>query len=240
MQPKVLVITLECGEAEFKESQASVALQTGVEITHKIISNLPELEAHNAFLSLFESCKDDFDMFVKVDADTIIDHNTAFSVVHNQLLKTEAAAAQLLLYDYFTCSNIYGLNFYSPTKNTFTISTDKLYCDRSIRHHGRILYPDHFEEFKLTPVGRHCAYPTPQQAFHFGFHRGLKNRANEENRVLRCAVDNKTDTARTYAIIGFTLARKHRNMHHEYTSADFEALFSEAQEIFKALSVDWE
>jgi len=69
--PRVFVGTLACGEAERVECSAAVAAQTGVSVTHAVIEDLPELEAHNALWDAWESAQAGHDLFVKIDADTV-------------------------------------------------------------------------------------------------------------------------------------------------------------------------
>lgn len=188
---------------------------------------MPELEAHNRILNLFRQCMEEYDMYVKVDADTVITHNNTFIDVLNFLNSTDYAAVQLYLHDYFTDKNINGLNFYHPKRNTFHESFDRLYTDRSIVHHGPVAYSDKLPH--LIPVGQHCICPHDAQAFHYGYHRGLKNKTQNESDV-RQAFLKYQDRAREIALCGFQASRDHKG-DHEYDATNFQHLMHKAIEI---------
>lgn len=223
---RTLVVTLSSGEAEELESRQSVSSQIDCDLTHNTISNFSEQEAHNQLLTLFRDNVDNFDLYVKVDADTIITHANAFKIVHNVISETGAAAAQLGLNDYFSCTQILGLNFYHPKRNLFNPTSDPLFCDRSIVHLAKHLYVNDFKTYNINPVGLHCAYPHDRQAFHYGYHRGLKNRPQLEIEVKTAAIKHK-DRARILAVLGFEAARQHKKSH-DYLHPDFESLFQNA------------
>jgi hypothetical protein len=188
---KTLVVTLYSAEAEFEECKSAILCQDECEINHVVFQGLSEIDAHNSLLETFEKEKYNYDLFVKVDADTIIDHKKAFNIVYKKISSTDAAGAQLKLYDFFTCELINGLNFYNPLKNKYIKTLDSLYCDRSIIHLSNILNSDHFENDGIIPVGRHCAYPADRQAFHYGFHRGLKRRIEEYQATILATMLHK-------------------------------------------------
>lgn len=227
-----LVITLYSGEAEFDDCASAIKRQTDCKVDHIVFKDLSEIDAHNALLETFENEKCRYDLFVKVDADTIIDHDDAFKIVYNKI--HDASSAQLKLYDFFTLDLINGLNFYNPQKNQYVKTSDKLYCDRSIIHSSKVLYSDQFND--IVPVGRHCAYPNDKQAFHYGFHRGLKNRKSEFNATSKAASIHK-DRARMIACEGFRQAFsiKSERKEHDYTSEKFNELFLLATKNMKNL-----
>jgi hypothetical protein len=220
----VLAITLYSGEAEFEDCVSAINQQKNCKIDHKIYSNLSEIDAHNVLLEKFENEKQNYDLFVKVDADTVIKHDYAFDIVFQKLSSTGAAAAQLYLYDYFTCKNINGLNFYNPKLNHFKKTSDKLFPDRSIVHLGRVLYSDNFIDAGIIPVGMHCAYPNDKQSFHYGFHRGLKKR-DEQYQSTLASFKRYQDNARAIACGGFEFSKKFPNFSHDYSSEEFNKIF---------------
>lgn len=233
--PRALVVTLSSGEAEEAESAVSVAKQTGVTIDHRVIRDLPELDAHNALLELFRSGVGTYDIYVKVDADTIIDHDDAFLKVHDKLTSTNACAVQLYLHDYFTDNVIFGLNFFSPTLNEFVPANDPLYCDRSIIHKASHLYSADFVGTGIEVVGRHCAYPHDRQAFHFGYHRAMKNRTREQSLTIIAAKKYK-DRARIMACMGFDAAKTSSSKIHNYSHEQFIAQYEAAARSFETYS----
>ena len=229
---KALVITLYSGEAELEDCKSAIKRQVDCEIDHVIYEGLSEIDAHNVLLEKFDKESCNYDLFVKVDADTIIDHDDAFRIVYDKIY--DVSSVQLKLYDFFTLSLINGLNFYNPQKNQYVKTSDKLYCDRSIIHSSKVLYSDQFDN--ISPVGRHCAYPNDKQAFHYGFHRGLKNRKSEYDATFKAALIHK-DRARMIACEGFRQAFsiKNERKEHDYTSEKFNELFLLATKNMKNL-----
>lgn len=230
--PKALVVTLSSGEAEEAESARSVLAQTEILVDHKTVKGLSERDAHNAMLEIFQGSVNDYDIFAKVDADTIVDYDNAFRIVYDTVEKTGAAAAQLGLFDYFSCTEILGLNFYHPQRNVFNTTSETLFCDRSIVHKAHHLYSVDFIGHNIIPVGRHCAYPHDRQSFHYGYHRGLKNRPVLETQV-RNAAKKHHDRARILACMGFEAARQSRKSH-DYNHSDFEEMFLKALQEFES------
>ena len=134
--PRVFVGTLACGEAERVECSAAVAAQTGVSVTHAVIEDLPELEAHNALWDAWEAAKAGHDLFVKIDADTVLARPTALEEIAALFTDEAVTGAQILLHDFFTDQLIAGLNAFSRAV-TFRRATDRLWTDRVQRHPSR-------------------------------------------------------------------------------------------------------
>ena len=69
-------------------------------------------------------------------------------------------------------------------------------------------------------------FPNDRQSFHYGFHRGLKNRIEEYN-LTRTAYEINKDRQRMIACKGFEMSKKLPNHSHDYCSEQFENLFIE-------------
>jgi hypothetical protein len=222
--PRIFVGTLACGEAELPESRAAIAAQRGVSVTHLVIENQPELEAHNALWSAWEARKDDHDLFVKVDADTILIRDTALAEIAALFADPDVTGAQILLHDYFTDGLLPGLNAFSKDV-TFTRATKRLTPDRVDKGHRTVLKGDPVQH--LAPIGWHCRSPHSLQAFHFGLHRALKK---QDEYIARCAEVwlRMRDEARGWALAGAMCAGWRTRRHFDYNDEKFRALF-EAQ-----------
>lgn len=199
MLPRVWFGTMYSGEAELALCQAHVSTQNGLqEILQHVVMELPEKEAHNSLWAEWARVKDQFDLFVKVDADTIIeDPGTVARVWMLFEGNPRVTGVQLRLHDYFTDSLISGLNFFS-TKVEFNTSPD-LYCDRVDSNHDIVLKGEAVKH--LEPGGKHCAFPNDAQAFHFGLHRMLKGQRDTLEKVYH-AYEKYQDRARGLALIG--------------------------------------
>ena len=219
-RPRIFVGTLACGEAERAECLAAVTAQTGVSVTQTVIENLPELEAHNALWDAWEAVKADHDLFVKIDADTVLARPTALGEIAALFIDEAVTGAQILLHDFFTDELIAGLNAFSRAV-TFLRATDRLWTDRVDGGHRVVLKGEPVRH--LAPIGWHCRTPHPRQAFHFGLHRAIKK---QEAVIARCAEVwlVERDEARGWALAGAMSAGSLRHRV-DYGDVRFEAAF---------------
>ena len=181
-QPKVFVGTMYCGESEFEECCDSINSQIGVKINHIIIKNKNEYDAHNLLWKEWSDSKKDYDIFIKIDADTIILRKTAFLEILDLFSNKKVTGVQILLHDYFTDSLIPGLNSFS-NKVVFKKSKKRLFADHSDSNHEKVLKEKCVEH--LAPIGLHCKKPHDRQSFHYGLHRKLKGQ-EEVLKVCSC------------------------------------------------------
>lgn len=224
--PTILVGTLASGEAELEESKKAIEQQTGVSVEHVVISGLPELEAHNRLFQLWNERRGTTDLFVKVDGDTVLIDKNAVHRIYALFEDDEVTAAQIPLHDYFTDDLIVGLNCFSPAVS-FGLSDDPLYCDRMQEiGHKRILRDA--ETASVTPIGWHCKYPHPRQAFHFGYRRFLKGQTEVVRKVMQAWQQSKGE-GRVWALAGARAAFFHPLTETSYDTPDFEALFRKQQ-----------
>lgn len=201
--PRIFVGTLYAGEAEFEESQNAIANQERVQIYHHVIKDLPEYEAHNRLWSAWNARKYDFDLFVKVDADTILNRATALAEIY-ALFEGDVTGVQIPLWDYFTDDLINGLNAFSPAV-VFKPSKSRLFADHADRGHKTVLKGDRVAH--LAPIGFHAKYPNPKQAFAYGYRRALKGQTDVLHK-LRAAYLSKRGEGRAWALYGASCATK--------------------------------
>jgi hypothetical protein len=225
MSARIFVGTLACGEAERDECRAAVAAQTGVVVTHQMIEGLPELEAHNALWEAWSKVRTSHDLFVKIDADTILIRTTALAEIAALFADPEVTGAQILLHDYFTNRLIAGLNAFSG-KVAFKAGTDRLFTDRVDTGHKKVLKGEAVQY--LAPIGWHCRNPHPRQAFHFGLHRAYKKQMEVVARTAAVWLE-KHDTGREWALAGAMSAGWRLRRHFDYRDARFEAAFQALQ-----------
>ncbi len=219
--PRIFVGTLACGEAEFDDCCRAVAMQQGVEVTHHVIANQPEFEAHNQLWEAWDQAKSSCHLFVKVDADTVLSRPNALADISALFANPLVTGAQILLHDYFTNQLIAGLNAFSPVV-TFHPSSRRLFADHVDRNHNVVLKGEAVAH--LAPIGWHCTNPNPRQAFHFGLHRALK----KQHEVIReCAAVwlEKRDVPRSWALIGARAAGWRLSKHFDYGDDRFERAF---------------
>lgn len=223
--PRIFVGTLECGESEFEECCKSVNSQVNIYSKQIVISNLNEYDAHNALWEAWYREKENFDLFVKLDADTILSRPTALQEIFKLFENPEVTGAQILLHDYFTDSLIPGLNVFSKTVK-FRNSLNKLFADRSDYNHKKVLKGEEVRD--LAPIGWHCSNPSPRQAFHYGLHRALKKQKTVLEKCANAWLKNR-DNSRAWALSGAMVANWTFRNSHNYSDKKFEKAFSTLQ-----------
>lgn len=200
--PQVFVGTMHCGEGDYDECSIAIHKQRGVALIHSVIEDLPEKEAHNALWESWRAVKaTGFDMFVKVDADTVLAHDEVLlEFWHMMQANPRITGIQAPLLDYFTDGYINGLNCFS-NRVTFRNTADALFCDRQVDvDHDVVIKADAVAE-RLRPAGHHCYRTTDAQAFHFGLHRALKGQATVID-LVRQAYRRHNDRKRALALLG--------------------------------------
>ncbi len=222
--PRVFVGTLACGEAELEEASLAIKGQEGVVVEHEVIRDVPELEAHQALFTQWNERRADFDLFVKVDADTVLSRPTAVREIWALFdAAPDVTGSQVGLLDYFGDCLVAGLNAFSPAVS-FGSTDDALFCDRVAElGHRRILKPVDTET--LYPIGWHCKYPHPQQSFHCGYRRLLKGQG-DMLRAMITAWRSKGGVGRLWGLIGARAAFFHRLDETSYSNPEFESLYA--------------
>jgi hypothetical protein len=228
---RVFVGTMESGEADFDDCQAAIRRQTHKDVYHFVVSGLPEPEAHAALYEMWERVKSHHDLFLKVDADTVLAHDNVIAE-HVALFAANPhlTGTQAWLYDYMTDGKIFGLGCMRNTV-TLTKSTNPLYPDRVDEKHDQVLRGDALPA-ALNPAGNHCMHPTDRQAFHYGLHRTLKNQHENMDRV-RAGWNRQRDRARALALLGAQAAPQFRkNLKFNYGDLEFHRAFQDAIDNF--------
>lgn len=202
--PRVFVGTLHSGEAEFDACLRAVREQVGVVVVHHVISGMPELDAHNQLWQAWNATRSDYDMFVKVDADTVLRGKTVLAQLATLFARRDGPrVAQIPLHDFFTDRSIMGLNVFSKEIEFLQGDSDALYADRvRFTPCQRFTFD---EVLPLAPIGWHAMFPHARQAFFYGYHRMLK-RQYCVLRDLACAWRKAGDAARCNALIGAVAA----------------------------------
>lgn len=223
MIPKIFVGTMWSGESEFEECCEAISRQKSVRIDQHIIKDLTEVEAHNALWQAWNSVKSEFDLFAKIDADTILNSEQSLLKVWQLFYNNpRVTGAQVQLHDYFTNDLIAGLNFFTPTV-IFNISKKGLTPDRVDVNHDIVLKGESVKH--LAPIGWHCKYPSEVQSFHFGLHRALKK---QDQVLLKVAKvwDVEQDNARSWALTGAIAASFWMRNHSDYDNNKFLTRFA--------------
>jgi hypothetical protein len=235
---QVFIGTMESGEADFEQCKAAILGQRHAKWTHFIVSGLPEAAAHRRLYEEWNAVKADFDLFIKVDADTVL-ANPFVVEAYVRLFRSDLrlTGVQAWLDDYMTRDLIYGL---TCVRNSVRISTDvdPLFCDRVDTGHDRILRGSAVGDPALIPAGRHCHHASKEQAFRYGVHRAKKRQAAVRDKVRTAWISQGRDEVRGMALAGFDLASSCPDV--DYGARGFQDAFAEATARYGELSKGWE
>jgi hypothetical protein len=174
-----MVLTLYCGESEFEECKRSIRSQYYSNVEHVVIKDKPNKEAHNILYSLIMENKDRYDLFIKLDADMVIEDPGFIGLLVDRFQNDISLDMfSYTVFDCFTQSKIWGVNSFS-SRCFWKESSEGLFVDAA---------PD-FPGVKDKAVDEkcmvsHCKSPGNYQAFMFGFHRGLKVIQSDSQYVL--------------------------------------------------------
>ena len=126
--PKILIITMYCGEPQLERCLASVKKQINVSCEYFLISNKPNVAAHKALYETINDNKDKFDYFVKLDADMEFSgEDTLISLL--DFLDNDTDHFTIPVFDFFTNCDLPELHVYSNRVFFDTKNMDKLYVD---------------------------------------------------------------------------------------------------------------
>ena len=178
---KILVGTLYTIENEFDECVAAINGQSYTNFEHFVLKNLPNKEAHDTLYSAFMERKDEFDLFIKVDADMVIEDDDLFAKIVNKFRNNDwLKDLEIAVYDFFSDHLIWGMHTYRNNV-TWRHNEEDLFVDVCpIEPHERL-----YDYQDLAPAAIHCKNPSLFQSFHCGVHRALKVLQAGRNSVMK-------------------------------------------------------
>lgn len=162
---------MHCIENEYEQCLASIKQQTYKDFEYFIVRNLPNKEAHDKLYGTFMDNADQFDLFIKIDADMVLCRSTFFEEVVQRNLSSseEIDDLEIAVYDHFTDRLIYGLHIYSHRMQWNLYSSEKIFVDKvGMARNYAVDFHD------LAPAAYHCPDPSLFQSFHFGLHKAVK------------------------------------------------------------------
>lgn len=222
-------------EGDFQSCMRAVREQRDVSLTHFLVSGLNEREAHAALWKAWHHARGEHDIFVKVDADTVLAHDEVLRELWNTMAANDRITGiQAPLHDLFTDGFINGLNAFSP-RVTFRDTTDPLYVDRVDVGHDLVVASGDVSA-RLKPAGMHCYEATDAQAFHYGLHRALKGQSHVIDRVRNAWMRDK-DRRRSMALLGAAASPSFADKHgFSYPDDRFKQALATALDRFDELT----
>lgn len=233
---KIFVGTMSCGEGDFDECCKAISLQRDVDVEHQVIKNLPEKLAHNTLWEAWRERQSSHDLFVKIDADTVLKNDSIlFEIASIFANDPRVTGIQAPLHDYFTDGLINGLNCFSP-KVIFQNSSDDLFCDRQVDVNHDIIIGSSQVPQSLIPAGNHCHFSSDIQAFHFGVHRALKGQWHIIEKVRGAWAKNK-DRKRGLVILGARVSGQFsKNRRFNYDDKELIDAFDRAVSTYEGMN----
>ena len=186
-RPKVLVLTLFSGEAEFDRCRSSLEQQDYLSWEQRIIENLPNAEAHARLYETIMMERENCGIFLKLDADMVLaDPGVLGDLVRVFEQHSDLDHLVVAVSDWMTDSNIIGAHLFS-NRVRWRRHAETLYVDPDPEFPGRkLVISDPPRDLIL-----HAGDPSPLQAFHFGAHRAL-----QASQVYRKLQDARPHNAR--------------------------------------------
>jgi len=186
-RPKVLVLSLFSGEAEFDRCRSSLELQEYASWEQRVFENLPNAEAHTRLYETIMMECENCGIFLKLDADMVLaDPGVLGDLVRVFEQHSDLDHLVVAVSDWMTDSNIIGAHLFS-NRVWWRHHAETLYVDPDPEYPGRkLVISDPPRDLIL-----HAGDPSPLQAFHFGAHRAL-----QASQVYRRLQDARPHNAR--------------------------------------------
>jgi len=169
MGDRILVGTLRTVENEYEACIAAIASQTNQNFIHFVVRDLPDFEAHRVLYSRFMGNADEFDFFIKIDADMVLCSKRYFHrVVRFFAERPEVDQLSVAVLDFF-CGRLIGALHAFRSTVTWKVA-DRIFTDGG----SNVPYQQVYDTEILAPAAFHCRNPSRTQALRWGTHRGVK------------------------------------------------------------------
>jgi len=173
---KILIITAECGEAQFKKQLQQLNGQKNVTITHEIISNLNLKDAQTMVYKICHLNRDsDYDFIIKLDGDMLLKDNMSLIKMCEHARKIKYPRITFKVFDYYTNRSINGVHFlvpkYIPNKRPIVEHRNDYWIE-TIKGKNTRQYADEI---------LHGFNSTIEQCVRFGISRGIKANCDGAN-----------------------------------------------------------
>ncbi len=168
--PRVLVLTLFSGEAEFDRCRSSLGEQKYPSWEQRVVEDLPNAEAHACLYHTIMAESGRHDLFLKLDADMVLaDPEVLGDLVRVFEERPDLDHLVVAVTDWMTESHIIGAHLFS-NRVRWKRHEETLYVDPDPEFPGsKLVVEDPPRDLIL-----HAGDPSPLQAFHFGAHRALQ------------------------------------------------------------------
>lgn len=165
---RILVGIMYCIENEFEQCKKAIQQQTHQDWELFTIEQLPNKPAHDLLYQTFMNRAEEFDFFIKVDADMVLCESTFFEEVIAEMAKNPTATHfQIGVWDHFMNRMVKALHVYRNSVK-WRKNEDAYFVDMVHQETSKKYYLD--KAGPLAPAADHCPNPSEFQSFHFGVH----------------------------------------------------------------------
>ena len=206
---RLLILTLESGEAALPVLTRQLADQTFTNFEHEIISGLPNQAAHNRLYRTIMSRAGEFDLFMKLDADMTLRGLTALNdAVSATAAHREVQHFAFPVWDCFTETETLGVHLFRSGVSWGEV-TDDLFVDPDPPKATQLLW-----EGPPAPFVNHGEVVSEFECFAFGVHKFLKaaqrgRSADERQRKAHKFMRHMLNCARIRSLYRETKAPRH-------------------------------
>jgi len=224
---KVLFLVMYSGEGDYDKCIESAKSQQGIDPTFYIVKNLPMKEAHYSIYSYWNEHCNEFDMFVKLDADCVLASDTKVIDVWNSIQNTNIACIFVWNKDFVRNTSIPALVF--GNKNC-TFHLDKVIAkaqfDTGIYNIKTGWLHDNSDlgRRKLFPAAYHGFHSTPKQMFGQGVKRRIRNQYDVHDQVSN-EYSKNPEILRLMVLIGWELGGTVLANDYNYTDELFKLYY---------------
>jgi len=170
--PKIKIITMYCGENEYEACKASVkSQQYNGHVEHVFIENMSNIAAHKKCYQVIMDGANNYDLFIKLDADMVFTTHTAISdIIDYWQTQNHPDHMVFAVHDFIPDRLSIGIHVFTKNCRWNLQTHDGLFVDPNPQYNGHTV-----KTFNApAPFVSHAADPSVDGSYHFGVHRALK------------------------------------------------------------------
>lgn len=169
---RILIGILYCIENELDRCIESIRMQDHKDFDYFVVSKMKNKAAHDFLYGKFMASAQDYDVFIKIDADMVLLRPTFFSEVIDALKQyPDKDHFHIGLWDFFTDRMIGALQVFRSNVR-WKRNDEKIFVDVVVQSSRKTSFYN--STGPLSPAAIHCPDPGAFQAFHFGLHKAVK------------------------------------------------------------------
>jgi hypothetical protein len=233
---KVLFLVMYSGEGDYDRCIEAAKNQIGIEPHFYEVKHQPLMNAHYEIYSYWNDHKDEYDMFVKLDADFVLYNNTKVIDVYNAMSKTNLAVLCVWADDFLRKRLIPGMIF-GNKHCTFNVN-NVINGEKAVYDTGMYVIAEgyRFDDLSiaqsLAPSALHGHYSYPIQLFAQGVKRRLRRGGQWDiHQIVQHEFNNNPDKLRFMFLIGWALAETVLSDDYNYTDEKFNDYFNKVNEL---------